>query len=172
LGFALSPDPAVSAAALVAITQEGRAGLVSNRVVDRLVRMRPWLSERRRAKIDTADRALRPKTAFPVPLTRWEIRSVLASLCDGAGAQSLFALIKRGRRFTLASLLVKTQVGVADAWVREGMTKAEADALIAQSSRQPKPSKYRSPSSSGGSPMPSRSMLHATSPAIRVAAGR
>jgi hypothetical protein len=56
----------------------------------------------------------------------------LASLCDGAGAQSLFALTKRGRRFALASLLVKTEVGVADAWVREGMTKAEADALIAQ----------------------------------------
>src|SRR3954469_9320586 len=28
--------------------------------------------------------------------------------------------------------MVKTEVGVADAWVREGMTKAEADALIAQ----------------------------------------
>ena len=57
LGFALSPDPAVSSAALVAIAQQGRAGLVSNRVVDRLVRMRPWLSERRRTKIDTAVRA-------------------------------------------------------------------------------------------------------------------
>jgi len=132
LGFALSPDPAVSSAALVAITQQGRAGLVSNRVVDRLVRMRPWLSERRRTRIDTAVRALRPKTASPVPLTRWEIRSVLASLCDGAGAQSLFALTKRGRRFALASVLIKTEVGVADAWVGEGMAKAEADALIAQ----------------------------------------
>src|SRR5437879_7882809 len=77
-------------------------------------------------------RGTSPNWASPVPLTRWEIRSVLASLCDGAGAQSLFALTKRGRRFALASLLVKTEVGVADAWVREGMTKAEADALIAQ----------------------------------------
>ena len=57
-----------------------------------------------------------------------------------AQAQSLFALTRRGRRFALASLLVKMEVGVADAWVREGMTKAEADALIAKSSRQPKPS--------------------------------
>jgi hypothetical protein len=133
LGFAFSPDPAVSSAALVAITQQGRAGLVPSRVVDRLVRMRPWLSERRRANIDTAVRALRPKTASPVPLARWEIRSVLASLCDGAGAQSFFALTKRGRGFALASLLVKTEVGVADAWVREGMIKAEADALICTS---------------------------------------
>jgi hypothetical protein len=48
------------------------------------------------------------------------------------GAQSLFALAKQGRRFALACLLVKSEVGVQDAWVRDGMTKAEADALIAQ----------------------------------------
>ena len=101
-------------------------------MVDRLVRMRPWLSEMRRANIDTAIRALRPKAAPPVPVKRWEIRGVLASLCDGAGAQSLFALAKQGRRFALACLLVKSEVGVQDAWVRDGMTKAEADALIAQ----------------------------------------
>jgi hypothetical protein len=39
----------------------------------------------------------------------------MASLCDGAGAQSLFALVKRGRRFALAALLVKVESGVADA---------------------------------------------------------
>src|SRR5439155_25951618 len=33
---------------------------------------------------------------------------------------------------TMAFLLMKTEVGVADAWVRDGMTKAEADALITQ----------------------------------------
>jgi hypothetical protein len=132
LGFAFSPDPAVSSAALIAVSQQGRGPLVSSKVVDRLVRMRPWLSETRRPNVDTAIRALRPRSAPPLPVERWEIRSVLASLCDGAGAQSLFALAKRGRRFALASLLVKTEFGVADAWVRDGMTKVEADALIAQ----------------------------------------
>ena len=132
LGFAFSSDPEVSSAALVAVSQQGRGRLVSSKVVDRLVRMRPWLSETRRANIDTAIRALRPKTAPPLPIEQWEIRKVLASLCDGAGAQSLFALAKRGRRFMLASLLMKTEVGVADAWVRDGMTKAEADVLITQ----------------------------------------
>jgi hypothetical protein len=132
LGFAFSPDRAAGLAVLAAITQQARSGLVSGRTVDRLVRMRPWVSELRRANIDTAVRALRRKAAPPVPLERWETRNVLASLCDGAGAQSLFALIKRGRHLALACLLIKTEVGVADAWVRMGMTKAEADALIAQ----------------------------------------
>jgi hypothetical protein len=80
--------------------------------------------------VDSAIRALRPRAAPPQPVERWEIRGVFASLCDGAGAQSLFALAKRGRRFALTSLLVKWEIGVADAWVRDGMTKAEADALI------------------------------------------
>jgi len=132
LGFALSPDPVVSSAALAAVSQRGRTSFVSSKLIDRLVRMRPWLSETRRPNVDTAIRALRPKAAPPLPVERWEIRGVLASLCDGAGAQSLFALAKRGRRFALASLLVKSEIGVADAWVRGGMTKAEADAVIAE----------------------------------------
>ena len=32
----------------------------------------------------------------------------------------------------MASLLVKSEIGVADAWARDGMTKAEADAVIAE----------------------------------------
>src|SRR6516164_8331711 len=132
LGFAFSPDPAVSSAALAAVSQQVRAPSVSSKAIDRLVRMRPWLSDTRRPNVDTAIRALRPKAAPPLPVERWEIRGVLASLCDGAGAQSLFALAKRGRRFALASLLVKSEIGVADAWVRGGMTKAEVDAVIAE----------------------------------------
>ena len=105
LGFAFSPDPAVSSAALVAISQQGRAPPMSSKAINRLVRMRPWLSETHRPNIDTAIRVLRPKATPPLSVGRWEIRSALASLCDGAGAQSLFALAKRGRRFALASLL-------------------------------------------------------------------
>ena len=132
LGFSFSPDQQASSAGLDDIAQQACSGLVPRKTLDRLVRMRPWFSEMRRPNIDTAVRALRPKAAPPLPPDRWETRGVLASLCDGAGAQSLFALTKRGRRFALACLLIKTEVGVADAWVREGMTKAEADALITQ----------------------------------------
>src|SRR5207245_7039566 len=83
LGFAFSANSAVSLAALAAVSQQRRGGVVSSKVVDRLVRMRPWLSEMRRADMDTAIRALRPKAAPPIPVKRWEIRGVLASLCDG-----------------------------------------------------------------------------------------
>jgi hypothetical protein len=54
LGFASSSDPAVSAAALLALSRQGRASSVLSKVIDRLLRMRPWLSEGRRPNIDTA----------------------------------------------------------------------------------------------------------------------
>jgi len=132
LGFACAADPTTSAAALSALAQPPRGRPVPSAMVERLVRMRPWLSEARRADLDAAVRVLRPKAAPPEPVARPEIRGVMATLCDGAGAQSLFALVKRGRRFALAALLVKIGIGVADAWVTEGMGKAEADALVAE----------------------------------------
>ncbi len=126
LGFACEANPTTSAAALMALAQPPRGCSVSSTMVDRLVRMRPWLAEARRANLDAAIRVLRPKAATPEPVPRPEIRSVMASLCDGAGAQSLFALVKRGRRFALAAVLVKMENGVADAWVTDDMSKAEA----------------------------------------------
>ena len=66
LGFAFSADPAVSSAALVAISRQGRASTVSSKVIDRLVRMRLWLSEARRPNIDTAIRTLRPRATLPL----------------------------------------------------------------------------------------------------------
>ena len=130
LGFACDADPTTSTAALMALAQPPRGRPVSSTLVERLVRLRPWLAEARRASLDTAVRVLRPKAATPEPGPRPEIRSVMASLCDGAGAQSLFALVKRGRRFALAAVLVKMESGVVDAWVTDDMGKAEAEALI------------------------------------------
>ncbi|MBV8588462.1 MAG: hypothetical protein JO212_00055, partial [Acetobacteraceae bacterium] len=131
LGFAFSSDAAVSTAAISALAKHAHEAMASNATIERLVRMRPWFSAARQADVDAAIRALRAKAAPPKASQRPEIRSVAASLCDGAGAQSLFALAKRGRRFAMAAVLVKTDAGVADAWVRDDMnSRAEADALI------------------------------------------
>jgi hypothetical protein len=105
---------------------------VPSRLVERLVCLRPWLPPARQAKLDTAIRSLRAKAAPPEPAPRIEVVRRLASLCDGAGAQSLFVLLKTGRRFGLASVLIKTDVGIADAWVRQDMPRREADGVIAQ----------------------------------------
>lgn len=130
LGFLLDADPAPGLAVLNALRAHARRQVVPSRVVERLVSLRPWLPPARQPNLDAAIRALRPRTIAPVVRNEGEIKALLASLCDGAGAQSLFALLKRGRRFALASVLIKADVGVADAWVREDMAKREAESLI------------------------------------------
>jgi hypothetical protein len=132
LGFLLDADPAPGAAVLEALVTQARHRPVPSRLVERLVCLRPWLPPARQGKLDTAIRTLRAKAAPPEPAPRVEVVRRLASLCDGAGAQSLFVLVKTGRRFGLASVLIKTDLGIADAWVREDMPKREADGVVAQ----------------------------------------
>lgn len=132
LGFLLDADPAPGAAVLEALVAQSRRSPAPSRLVERLVCLRPWLPPARQTRLDAAIRALRANAAAPVPAPRMEPVRLLASLCDGAGAQSLFALCKIGRRFALASVLIKADVGVADAWVRANMAKREADSVVAQ----------------------------------------
>jgi hypothetical protein len=76
-------------------------------------------------------------------------------------------ILERGRRrFALACLLVKSEVGVQDAWVRDGMTKAkaEADALIAQIVAGAEAVEISMAYLSRGLPMHSRSMLRDVAP--------
>jgi hypothetical protein len=129
LGFLLDPDPAPGAAMLTALAARARRHAVPSRVIERLVTMRPWLAPARRPALDAAIRALRGNAEAPAPAAPGAVQAALASLCDGAGAQSLFALLKRGRRFDLVSVLVKAEEGVAGALLNEGMSKREADAM-------------------------------------------
>ncbi len=132
LGFLLDADPAPGVAVLDALVAQARRHPAPSRLVERLISLRPWLPSARHAKLDAAIRVVRANTAAPEPAPRIEVTRLLATLCDGAGAQSLFALLKTGRRFALASVLIKVDVGVADAWVREDMSKREADDIIAE----------------------------------------
>ncbi len=132
LGFLLDADPAPGAAVLEALVAQARRHPAPSRLVERLVSLRPWLAPVRQSTLDAAIRTLRANAAAPEPAPRNEVVRRLASLCDGAGAQSLFVLLKTGRRFALASVLIKAEVGIADAWLREGMAKREADGVVAQ----------------------------------------
>ena len=127
LGFLLDPDPAPGIAVLETLAAKARQQPAPSRLIERLVRLRPWLPPQRQTKLDATIRSLRANAAAPEPAPQVEIIKLLASLCDGAGAQSLFAILKIGRRFALSSVLIKADTGIADAWLRDGMTKREAN---------------------------------------------
>ncbi|MFO0185051.1 MAG: hypothetical protein ACK55J_00225 [Alphaproteobacteria bacterium] len=130
LGFLLDADPAPGRAVLDTLVARARQSPAPSRLIERLVCLRPWLPPQRQTKLDATIRSLRASAAAPEPAPQVEIIKLLASLCDGAGAQSLFAVLKIGRRFALSSVLIKVDTGIADAWLRDGMTKRESNDAI------------------------------------------
>ena len=95
-----------------------------------MVLLRDWVAETRREPIDEAIRACRKRDVSAVSERAPEVREVLLSGADGAGAQSAFVVLKEGRSFVLASLLLKQGHGVKDAWVRREIRRAEADEML------------------------------------------
>lgn len=112
------------------IEQAAARRLVSGTMLRRMITMRNWLPEAERPALDAVVKACRLKGVELIALSAAKIVEVVASGIDGAGAQSLFVLVKEGRKHAVASLLVKQGVGVRDAWVSHGMTKAQAEGML------------------------------------------
>jgi hypothetical protein len=129
VGFALHREPEVAAAALDAL-----AGIatrpVESLVVERLVRMRPWVAPERQPRLDAAIKALRQCAEPPVKAQTAPIEKLYLSVCDGAGAHQIIATTRSGRSRSALALLIKTE-GVADLAVLDGMKKSDVDSLVA-----------------------------------------
>ncbi|MDR7040313.1 truncated hemoglobin YjbI [Methylobacterium sp. BE186] len=132
VGWLLDPSAGVSRRVAQTLAHAAAEGLVSAASADRMVLMRPWVPEPVQASIDVAVRACRQRGKLPAPHLSLQVSAVIASGCDGAGAQSFFVLLKRGRKLALASLLVKHGFGVRDAWVRDGLSQREAAQFVAE----------------------------------------
>ncbi len=116
-----------TAEALAAAAREGRLTRTTSR---RLIVARSWMAEADRGAIDTAITACRRNGIEPLPNVAVQSRGTLISGFDGAGAQSIFVVLKSGRKHTLASLLLKQGIGVRDAWVRRDLSKADVEDFI------------------------------------------
>ncbi|GAB3446724.1 hypothetical protein [Insolitispirillum peregrinum] len=103
---------------------------VSGTMLRRMIAVRAWLPEDERPAVDAVIKACRRKGVDMSPLVAGKLVSVMASGIDGSGSQSLFVLIKEGRKHAMASLLLKEGVGVRDAWVNHGMTKRQAEDML------------------------------------------
>lgn len=129
LGWLLNSDAAVRRAVANALAEAGAHGLVSQASQARLLLLRNWLPEAERDAIDAAIRAANGKTAADAPQPAVLIRTLLMSGRDGAGAQTIFGLIKRGRQHGFVSILVKQGFGVCDTVVQADLTRDDAEQL-------------------------------------------
>src|SRR5208283_1952843 len=130
VGFALHPDQKIAVFVLDGLAAiSGRS--VDSRLVERLVRMRTWVPEARRAAADAAVRALRPKVGAPVMTTADELRKIRMTVSDGSGGRSLVFATHKGRAHNAFAVLIKAQ-GVAEILCMDDIGKAEVDALFEQ----------------------------------------
>ena len=136
-GFLLHADAEIAATASESLAAAASKTPVESRLVERIVRMRPWLAPERHPPLDAAIKALRQNTLAPVKSVAAKASKIYLSVCDGAGAHGLLAAAKTGRSYTLASALM-TPAGVTDAFVHALLSKREVETLVREASEAAK----------------------------------
>lgn len=122
--------PAIATPLALMIAEAANRGLVSATSLTNLMLMRNWVSEDRRRAIDAIIKAARTVESVPEKRPAIQVRELLISERDGAGAQSMFASIKQGRKNALVSVLVKQGHGVRDAWVASSLSRPEIEDML------------------------------------------
>ncbi|MFD2235562.1 hypothetical protein [Phaeospirillum tilakii] len=130
IGWLLDESPEVRGAALESLSTLAGRGAISPTTLRRLITMRNWLPATECPRLDAVIQSCRRHDVACAPQRETTVVDLCASGIDGAGAQSFFALVKEGRKYAVASLLVKLGVGVADSWVQRGMTKRQGEDLL------------------------------------------
>lgn len=131
-GWLLDANASVANTVAGFLAQAAAKGLASGVTVNRLTVMRNWVSDDRRSAIDAVIRAARQKGVDVAATPPIQISEVIASSCDGAGAQSFFVVVRQKREHCISGLLVKHGLGIRDAWVRTGLTSAESEMFLDQ----------------------------------------
>ena len=114
----LDPAPPIRFAAARALAGRGAPGALSAEVAAKLVLLRSWMPEDEARRC--VDQLLRDtlRTGFetgtqPAP---WTVHSIMATLPDGGGAQSVGVALQSGNQRKVAMVLMKQGHGVKDAF--------------------------------------------------------
>ena len=130
-GFVLHSEAVLAQAAAEALAVHAKQTPVESSLIERLVRMRPWLPSARQAQLDAAIRALRSNALPPVKHEMQKLIKCYVSVCDGSGARTLFATQRLGARYQFVCAMMKTS-GVDDAKALPDLPKSEMDDIIRQ----------------------------------------
>jgi hypothetical protein len=135
LYFLLDPQAEVRAAVAGLVRDRAEAGSVDGDLASWLVLVRSWMPEDgARRLVDDAVRAAqrRELAGQAANADRQPVETCYASLPDGSGSQTLAAALGKGRKRSMALVLVKRGQGVKDAFRLPVKTKAEQQQLLAE----------------------------------------
>jgi hypothetical protein len=130
LGFLLNGSRLARAALAEAVALAAARGLVTPTMLRRLIAMRSWLPAADQPAVDAAIGACRKAGIDCATWPETTALQILASGVDGSGAQTVLVVAGTGRKCLLSGLLLKHGIGVRDAWVRRGVTKAEVREIV------------------------------------------
>ena len=128
-GFTMHRDPALAATAINELKHAASGGSIESALVERLVRMRPWLPLERQGPLDEAIRALRSHALSPVNSVRPTAVKCFVLACDGSGAGGTLASLKAKDGWSFVSAMTKP-AGVEDVMSLEGLSKGQVDATV------------------------------------------
>jgi hypothetical protein len=127
IGWLLDQATSVRQSIANALEDAARKGKITPTMLRRMITIRNWLPEDSRAALDAAVATARRKGVSPAQWDDVEIRHLVTTAVDGAGAIGLLAHCRNERKNILGSLVLKHGFGVRDAWAREGLTQKEID---------------------------------------------
>ena len=128
-GFLLHPDAVLSQSVAEALAASATKNPVESSLIERLVRMRPWLPPTRQAKLDATIKAMRLNALPPVKAELPKVIKCYVSVCDGSGTRSLFVTQRVGGHYQIATVMMKP-AGVADAMVLPELSKSAMDDIV------------------------------------------
>ena len=92
-GFLLHPAADIAQSVAEALAASATRTPVESSLIERLVRMRPWLPQTRQAHLDATIRAMRLNALPPVKTELPRVIKCFVSVCDGSGTRSLFVTV-------------------------------------------------------------------------------
>lgn len=130
IGWLLDREAFVRTAVADAIVRLDPPPRISGAMLRRMIALRNWLPAEDRPALDAAIRTCRQREVACATWPTGNVVKALATGIDGAGAQSLFLVAKEKRKYALAGLLLKHDVGVRDVWVNHGMSRGDIDSFL------------------------------------------
>jgi hypothetical protein len=130
-GFILHPDADVAQSVSKALAAHAVRTPTASGLIERLVRVRPWLSPSRQPDLDATIRAMRLNALPPVKAELPKVIRCYVSVCDGSGTRSLFVTQRAGAHYQIATVMMKLD-GVADSMVLRELPKSAMDDLVRQ----------------------------------------